>query len=75
MPRLLALIQDLGDIAGLISFLAMTALLVLYVVRARELRRLRRTAPFLTDTANGRPGRARSRRAAARVRRRRPSAR
>jgi hypothetical protein len=64
------MIKDLGDLAGLISFLAMMGLLVAYVVRAREIRRLRRSAPFLADPVNGR-GNARSRRAAVRAGRRR----
>jgi hypothetical protein len=66
---LLALLKDLGDVAGLVAFVAMAGLLVLYVLRARELRRLRRSAPFLAEGPNGRPG-GRSRRTAATRRRR-----
>jgi hypothetical protein len=57
LPALLAsavpnTIQEVGAIAGIISFVLMLTLLGLYIVRAIELRRLRRTMPFLADPAN-----------------------
>jgi hypothetical protein len=48
-------IEELGAIAGIVSFLLMLALLVLYVIRALELRKLRRTMPFLVNPQNGKP--------------------
>jgi hypothetical protein len=68
---LFALIEDIGAIAGIASFLVMLGLLGLYVVRARELRRLRRSAPFLVNAGNGQPATAGSRRGTSRGRRRR----
>ena len=58
MPALLAsavpkTIEEVGAIAGIISFVLMLALLGLYIVRALELRKLRRTMPFLVDPQNG----------------------
>ncbi|HSD23436.1 MAG TPA: hypothetical protein VLB79_03830 [Solirubrobacterales bacterium] len=48
-------IEELGAIAGIVSFLLMLALLVLYVIRALEIRRLRKSMPFLVNPTNGRP--------------------
>lgn len=48
-------VEEVGAIAGIVSFVFMLALLGLYVVRAIELRRLRKTMPFLVDPGNGRP--------------------
>jgi hypothetical protein len=69
LPALLAStlptqIEEIGAIAGIVSFLVMLGLLGLYVVRALELRKLRRTMPFLVNPGNGRPedGRSRGRR-------------
>jgi hypothetical protein len=58
LPALLAsavpkTIQEVGAIAGIVSFVLMLALLGLYIVRAFELRKLRRTMPFLVDPQNG----------------------
>jgi hypothetical protein len=48
-------IEEVGAIAGIVSFVLMLALLALYIMRALELRRLRRTMPFLVDPQNGKP--------------------
>jgi hypothetical protein len=48
-------IEEIGAIAGIVSFVLMLALLGLYIVRALELRKLRRTMPFLVDPQNGKP--------------------
>jgi hypothetical protein len=48
-------VQELGAIAGIVSFVLMVALLVLYVIRAIEIHRLRKTMPFLVNPDNGRP--------------------
>ncbi len=53
-------VEELGAIAGIVSFLLMLALLVLYVIRAVELRRLRKTMPFLVNPQNGKPDQAAS---------------
>ncbi len=60
MPALLAssipkTIEEVGAIAGIVSFVLMLTLLGLYIVRAVELRKLRRTMPFLVDPQNGKP--------------------
>lgn len=55
-------VEEIGAIAGIVSFLLMLALLVLYVIRAVELRRLRKTMPFLVNPQNGKPDKAASRR-------------
>lgn len=60
MPALLAntlptKVEEIGAIAGIVSFVLMLALLGLYVVRAIELRRLRKTMPFLVNPGNGQP--------------------
>jgi hypothetical protein len=60
LPALLAsavpkTIEEVGAIAGIVSFVLMLALLGLYIVRAMELRKLRRTMPFLVDPQNGKP--------------------
>ena len=60
MPALLAsaipkTIEEVGAIAGIVSFVFMLALLGLYIVRALELRKLRRTMPFLVNPQNGKP--------------------
>ncbi|HEY6637585.1 MAG TPA: hypothetical protein VIZ61_07875 [Solirubrobacterales bacterium] len=60
MPALLAsaipkTIEEVGAIAGIVSFVLMLALLTLYVIRALELRKLRRTMPFLVNPQNGKP--------------------
>jgi hypothetical protein len=60
LPALLAsaipkTIEEVGAIAGIVSFVLMLALLALYVVRALELRKLRRTMPFLVEPQNGKP--------------------
>jgi hypothetical protein len=48
-------IEEVGAIAGIVSFVLMLALLGLYIVRSMELRKLRRTMPFLVDPQNGKP--------------------
>jgi hypothetical protein len=48
-------IEEVGAIAGIVSFVLMVALLALYIMRAIELRKLRRTMPFLVDPQNGKP--------------------
>jgi hypothetical protein len=48
-------VEEVGAIAGIVSFVLMLALLGLYIVRALELRKLRRTMPFLVDPQNGKP--------------------
>jgi hypothetical protein len=53
-------IEEIGAIAGIVSFLLMLTLLGLYIVRALELRKLRRTMPFLVDPQNGKPDNGRS---------------
>jgi hypothetical protein len=53
-------IEEVGAIAGIVSFVLMLALLVLYVIRALELRKLRRTMPFLVNPQNGKPAPGRS---------------
>jgi hypothetical protein len=60
LPALLAsavpkTIEEVGAIAGIVSFVLMLALLGLYIVRAMELRKLRRTMPFLVNPQNGKP--------------------
>lgn len=70
MPALLAsalpkMIEEVGAIAGIASFVLMLGLLGLYIVRALELRKLRQTMPFLVNptNGNGQPANGRSRRA------------
>lgn len=53
-------IEEVGAIAGIVSFVLMLALLALYIVRALELRKLRRTMPFLLNPQNGKPDNGRS---------------
>lgn len=50
-------IEEVGAIAGIVSFVVMLALFGLYIYRAMELRKLRRSMPFLVDpgNANGQP--------------------
>jgi hypothetical protein len=48
-------IEEIGAIAGIVSFVLMLGLLGLYIVRALELRKLRRTMPFLVKPQNGKP--------------------
>ena len=48
-------VEEVGAIAGIVSFVLMLGLLGLYIVRAIELRRLRKTMPFLVNPENGRP--------------------
>ena len=48
-------IEEIGAIAGIVSFVLMIGLLVLYVIRALELRKLRKTMPFLVKPQNGKP--------------------
>ena len=48
-------IEEVGAIAGIVSFLLMLGFLGLYIARALELRRLRRTMPFLVNPQNGKP--------------------
>ncbi|HEY1237938.1 MAG TPA: hypothetical protein VGE91_06335 [Solirubrobacterales bacterium] len=48
-------IQEVGAIAGIVSFVLMLALLVLYVIRAIEIHKLRKSMPFLVDPGNGQP--------------------
>ena len=50
-------VEEIGAIAGIVSFVLMLAL---YIVRAMELRKLRRTMPFLVDPQNGKPDNGRS---------------
>jgi hypothetical protein len=56
-----AQIEEIGAIAGIVSFVVMLGLLGLYIARAVELRKLRRSAPFLVN-GNGQPTKSRSRR-------------
>jgi hypothetical protein len=53
-------IEEVGAIAGIVSFVLMVALLTLYVIRALELRKLRKTMPFLVNPQNGKPDQAAS---------------
>jgi hypothetical protein len=53
-------IEEIGAIAGIVSFVLMLTLLGLYIARALELRKLRRTMPFLVDPQNGKPDNGRS---------------
>jgi hypothetical protein len=55
-------IEEVGAIAGIVSFVLFLALLGLYIMRALELRKLRRTMPFLVNPQNGKPENGRSRR-------------
>jgi hypothetical protein len=60
MPALLAStlpskVEEIGAIAGIVSFVLMLTLLGLYIVRAIELRKLRKTMPFLVNPDNGQP--------------------
>jgi hypothetical protein len=48
-------IEEVGAIAGIVSFVLMVALLVLYVIRAIEIHKLRKTMPFLVNPQNGKP--------------------
>ncbi|HET9121169.1 MAG TPA: hypothetical protein VFN72_11625 [Solirubrobacterales bacterium] len=48
-------VEEIGAIAGIVSFVLMIGLLVLYVIRALELRKLRKTMPFLVNPQNGKP--------------------
>jgi hypothetical protein len=48
-------VEEIGAIAGIVSFVLMLTLLGLYIVRAIELRKLRKTMPFLVNPGNGRP--------------------
>ena len=48
-------IEELGAIAGIVSFVLMLVLLVLYVIRAIEIHKLRKTMPFLVNPQNGKP--------------------
>jgi len=54
-------VEELGAIAGIVSFVLMLTLLVLYVIRALELRKLRKSMPFLVNPQNGQPDDAASR--------------
>ena len=53
-------IEEIGAIAGIVSFVLMLTLLGLYIARALELRKLRRTMPFLVNPQNGKPDNGRS---------------
>ena len=53
-------IEEVGAIAGIVSFVLMLTLLGLYIARALELRKLRRTMPFLVNPQNGKPDNGRS---------------
>jgi hypothetical protein len=46
-------VEEVGAIAGIVSFVAMLVLLGLYVMRAIEIHRLRKTMPFLVNPTNG----------------------
>jgi hypothetical protein len=48
-------IQEVGAIAGIVSFVLMLTLLVLYIIRAVEIHRLRKSMPFLVNPQNGKP--------------------
>jgi hypothetical protein len=48
-------VEEIGAIAGIVSFVLMLALLVLYVIRAIEIHRLRKSMPFLVNPDNGQP--------------------
>jgi hypothetical protein len=62
-------VEQIGSIAGIVSFVAMLILLGLYIARAIELHRLRKTMPFLVNPTdgNGQPPGRRSRRSRRRV--------
>ena len=53
-------IEEIGAIAGIVSFVLRLTLLGRYIARALELRKLRRTMPFLVDPQNGKPDNGRS---------------
>ena len=53
-------IEEIGAIAGIVSFVLMLTLLGLYIARALELRKLRRTMPVLVNPQNGKPDNGRS---------------
>jgi len=53
-------IEEIGAIAGIVSFVLMLGFLGLYIARALELRKLRRTMPFLVNPQNGKPDSGRS---------------
>ena len=62
MPALLAsalpkTVEEIGAIAGIVSFVLMVALLVLYIIRAFEIHKLRKSMPFLANPQNGKPQR------------------
>jgi hypothetical protein len=46
-------IEEVGAIAGIVSFVVFLGLLGLYIARAIELRRLRKSMPFLANPTNG----------------------
>jgi hypothetical protein len=48
-------VEEIGAVAGIVSFVLMLALLVLYVIRAVEIHRLRKSMPFLVNPDNGQP--------------------
>jgi hypothetical protein len=48
-------VEEVGAIAGIVSFVLMVSLLVLYVIRAIEIHKLRKTMPFLVNPQNGKP--------------------
>jgi hypothetical protein len=48
-------VEEVGAIAGIVSFVLMISLLVLYVIRAIELHKLRKSMPFLVNPQNGKP--------------------
>lgn len=56
-------VEEVGAIAGIVSFVVMLALFGLYIYRALELRKLRRTMPFLVEPQNGKADEAEARRA------------
>jgi hypothetical protein len=60
LPALLAsalpkTVEEVGAIAGIVSFVLMVALLVLYIIRAFEIHKLRKSMPFLVNPQNGKP--------------------
>jgi hypothetical protein len=48
-------VEEVGAIAGIVSFVLMISLLVLYVIRAIEIHKLRKSMPFLVNPQNGKP--------------------
>jgi hypothetical protein len=48
-------VEEVGAIAGMVSFVLFLALLTLYISRAIEIHKLRKSMPFLVNPQNGKP--------------------